>query len=341
MNPPVYLPPDEFEGTEPPNLDLAADYLELMAIFSEHGQSFSEDIIAALETTAEQEFPDVNTEIEEREDIAAGALTRMASRKRALAASYPFDFDDRGDMIFFTAEQPDLGQTAYLVALLLSNLRALSPLLNESVLHPSDPEVRELRQHFQYFATTALAGEIGGPAWSFGFPRPDGTGFLEKLSEIWTVLKDGRVKADSTAPDSPKDDQVDVFAWREQRDGLPGFLLVAAQVATGKDWKAKSIKSHVDDVFPRRWFDPIPSTQMVPYHVIPFARPDKEFRDDVWVLGNVLHRLRVPRRVAEAADLARSGVAIEAFDQLEAAAQWIESYVTRRRAACVKRREIG
>lgn len=338
MSPPVYLPPDEFEGTEPPNLDLAADYLELMAVFSEHGQSFSEDIIASLETTAEKGFSDVNAEIEAREDIATGAVARMASRKRVLAAAYPFDLDDRGDMIFFTAEQPDLGQTAYLVSLLLSNLSALSPLLNGSVLHPSDPEVRELRQHFQYFATTAIAGEIGGPAWSFGFPRPDGTGFLEKLSEIWTVLKDGRVKANLTAPNSPKDDQVDVFAWREQRDGLPGFLLVAAQVATGKDWKAKSIKSHVDDVFPRRWFDPIPSTKMVAYHVIPFARPDEKFRDDVWVLGNVLHRLRVPCRVAEAADLARSGVAIEAFDHLEAATQWIESYVARKRAACVTRR---
>ena len=331
MSPPVYLPPDEFDGTEPPNLDLAADYLELKAVFSENSQSFSEEIVAALEVTAETEFSDVNTELEKREDIAAGAVTRMASRKQVLEAAYPFELDDQGAAIFFTAEQPDLGQTAYIVSLLLSNLRALTPLLDGSILHPSDHEIRELRRYFQYFATAAIAGEIGGPAWSFGFPRPDGTGFLEKLSEIWTVLRDGRVKADPTAPSAPKDDQVDVFAWREQRDGLPGFLLVAAQVATGKDWKDKSIKSHVDDVFPRRWFDPTPTTKMVAYHVIPFARPDDKFHDDVSVLGNVLHRLRVPRRVTEAADLARSGVAIEALDQLEAAVQWIQSYVTRMR----------
>ena len=332
MSPAVYLPPDEFDGTEPPNLDLAADYLELKAVFSENRQSFSEEIVAALEASAETEFPDVNTELEKREDIAAGAVTRMTSRKRALAAAYPFDLDDQGAVIFFTAEQPNLGQTAYLVSLLLSNLRALTPLLDESILHPSDHEIRELRQYFQYFATAAIAGEIGGPAWSFGFPRPDGTGFLEKLSEIWTVLGDGRVKADPTAPAAPKDDQVDVFAWREQRDGLPGFLLVAAQVATGKNWKEKTIRSHIDRVFATRWFERAPATEMVAYHVVPFARPDDKFRDDVLVLGNVLHRLRVPRRVAEAADLARSGVAIEAFDQLKAATQWIESYVTRMRA---------
>lgn len=126
---------------------------------------------------------------------------------------------------------------------------------------------------------------------------------------------------------------MDVFAWREQRDGLPGFLLVAAQVATGGNWKDKSIKSHIGRVFAARWFDRPPATEMVAYHVIPFARPDDKFRDDVLVLGNVLHRLRVPRRVTEAADLARNGVMIEAIDHLEAAAEWLRSYVERARAA--------
>ena len=333
MSPAVYLPSDEFGGAEPPDLDLAADYLELKAVLSRDGQCFSEDIVHALKLTAEAEFADVNAEIESREDVAAGAVARMASRKRVLAAAYPFALDDRGDAIIFIAEQPDPGQAAYLISLLLSNLRALSPLLDGSAMHPSDDEVRQLRQHFQYFATAAITAEIGGPAWSFGYPRPDGTGFIGKLSEIWAVLRDGSVKADSAAPAAPKDDQVDVFAWREQRDGLPGFLLVAAQVATGGSWKDKSIKSHIDRVFPARWFDRPPATEMVAYHVIPFARPDDKFRDDVLVLGNVLHRLRVPRRVTEAADLARNGVMIEAIDQLEAATEWLKLYVERARAA--------
>ena len=70
---------------------------------------------------------------------------------------------------------------------------------------------------------------------------------------------------------------------------------------------------------------------MVPYHVIPFARPDDEFPDDVRVLGNVLHRLRVPHRVSEAVGLARRGILIEAFDRLEEAAGWVASYVQQAR----------
>ena len=321
----LYLPPDE------PDPDLAADYLELKAIFSEEGQSFSQDIVDVLALAADSEFAGVDAEMKNREEVADGAVARMASRKRVLAATYPFELDDWGDVISFVVEEPDLGQTAYLLSLLLSNLRAVSPMLDGSEMHPSDQDVRALRQWFQYFATAALAAEIGGQAWSFGFPRPNGTGFIGKLTEIWDVLKDGSVEAHASAPRNPMDDGIDVFAWREQRDGLPGFLLAAAQVATGRDWKDKSILSHIDHAFPLRWFKRPPATRMVPYHVIPFARPDDEFRDDVRVLGNVLHRLRVPRRVSEAVDLAGSGVPVEAFDRLDEAAAWIASWVERAR----------
>ncbi len=332
MNPVLYFPSDEFAGGETLDMDLAADFLELNALFSNDGQSFSEEIVNALELAAETEYEDVDDEIRTREEVAAGAVNRMASRKRVLATSYPFDIDDNGDVIFFTGEQADLGHTAYLVSLILSNLQSVSPLLVGSGVHPTEEEVLRLRKYFQYLATAAIAAEVGGPAWSFGFPRPDRTGFFPKLSEIWESLRDGTVGADSSAPADPKDDKIDIFAWREQKDGLPGFLLLAAQVATGRDWKEKSLKSHVGGVFQQRWFSRrAPVSAMVAYHVIPFARPDEEFRDDVLVLGNVLHRLRVPFRVSEAIDLVSNGVAVEAFDQLDHASEWIQSYVARTR----------
>ena len=333
MSPAPYLPSDEFSNASLADLDLAADFLELKALFSEDGQCLSEDIVGALELAAEDEYTDVDAEIKNREEIAAGAVARMASRKRVLAGSYPFDIDDGGDAIYFTGEERDLGHTAYLVSLVLSNLKSVSPLLVNRDLHPTEGEVGCLRRYFQYLATAAIAAEVGGPAWSFGFPRPDGSGFLTKLSEIWRSLRDGRVGADSSAPPDPKDDQIDILAWREQKDGLPGFLLIAAQVATGRNWKEKSIKAHVAGVFALRWFNPIPVTTMVAYHVIPFARPDEKFRDDVLVLGNVLHRLRVPFRVHEAASLVPNGVAVEAFELLSGASEWIQSYVERVRGS--------
>ena len=112
-------------------------------------------------------------------------------------------------------------------------------------MHPEDDEIPRIRELFQYFATAALATEIQGRAWSFGFPRPDGSGFVDKLKEIWRVLADGRVEPQVGAPKYVKDDQVDVFAARLHPDGLPGFLLAAAQVATGKNVGDKSLKGHL------------------------------------------------------------------------------------------------
>ena len=67
--------------------------------------------------------------------------------------------------------------------------------------------------------------------------------------------------------------------------------------------------------------------------IVPFATADDRFVDDVRVMGDVLHRLRVPRRVAEAARLADAGATIEGYDRLAEAARWVVDYRSRAGAA--------
>ena len=57
--------------------------------------------------------------------------------------------------------------------------------------------------------------------------------------------------------------------------------------------------------------------------IVPFAISSDQFIDNVRYVGNILHRLRVPLRVAEAEKLARAGMMIEEFDQLAVAAKWL------------------
>ncbi|WP_423927971.1 hypothetical protein [Candidatus Palauibacter sp.] len=314
--------------------DVMADYLELTAALSEDGRSSVADIVNAADIEAESEYESVSDEIQGHEAVADAALRRIVTRVRALGAAYPFELDPRGGILSLNADTLDLPKTAYLLSLLLANFRSVSPLLQDYPRYPSEEEQMSLRRQFQYFATAAVAGEIGGSAWSFGFPRPDGSGFVAKLEDIWLRVKDGVVGADGSAPRNPKDDGIDVVAWRETSDGLPGFLFVAAQVATGKDWKSKSIRSSVNNVFKRRWFTREPVTEMVVYHVIPFALADEGFRDDVLVVGNLLHRLRVPRRVAEAEKLVELGrIDVEAFGKLDETRTWIQTFIEEARAA--------
>ncbi len=325
--PAVYFPTDEFSNGHSLDFDLAADYLELKALLSKCGQSFSADIVQALELAADEPFRDVNEEMELREEVADGTVARISSRKRVLREVYPFELDRHGATISLVTQNLDFGQSAYLVSLILSNLRAVSPLLQDSERHPTEQEIKKLREYFQYFATLAMAAEVQGPAWSFGFPRPDGSGFIDKLTEIWSKIKDGKVGRDPSAPLAPKDDAVDIFAYRPHQDDLPGFLLAAAQVSTGKNWKEKSIRLHVEHGFPMRWFERSPATRMIAYHVIPFTRPDRCLRDDVIMMGNLLHRLRVSLRVAEVAGRISEWIPIETCDKLQDATNWINSYL--------------
>ena len=328
----LYLPRERVSGSQP-DLDLAADYLELKAVLSIDKFSLSQDIVDAMEMSSDYDFKpsdydfeDFATEIEEPERVAADTVGQVQLRKEILQTSYPFKLDAHGETISFASDQLNLAHTAYLVSLLLSNLRTVSQLLEDFDDYPSVSDIRALREYFQYIATAAIAGEIGGRAWSFGFPRPDHSGFVEKLTEIWSILKDGGIKPDVSAPTSPKDDGVDIFGCQEPEDGLPGFLLVAAQVATGKNWKEKSILSQINDRFTKRWFGRQPATKMIAYHVIPFARPNEKFRDDVLTVGNLLHRLRVPNRVLKAEKLVQENVEIEGFDKLESASDWVRNY---------------
>ena len=328
----LVFPMDDITGVRN-NIDLALDWPKLTAFLARDSLAFSTDIANQITIASgsiakgkNAFLPYEGTDIE-IENIVVRTVERAEDRSRSLGLSYPFDLDSRGNILRYNTDS-DLGQTAYLLCLVLSKLDTLSPILCGSSLHPDKSEVKRIRQYFQYFATAALAAEIQGQAWSFGFPCLDRSGFVTKLEEIWATLRDGNVGIQQGAPPHAKDDQIDVFAARLHLDRLPGFPLLAAQVATGQDAWQKSLKGHVD-VFRSRWFHSPPVTDFIPYIIVPFASEDREFIDHVRVGGNVLHRLRLPRRVSEAQELVRSGVSIEGYAQLAGAMEWVADYRSR------------
>lgn len=328
----LYLPLDSVTGRSV-DVDILADYLELSAFFAPDAAARTSDLINAASLGATEGHLDADDEMRDGpEELRACAVNHLRARQNALGVDYPFRLEPGGDVLACEPDEESLGHAAYAVCLVLSNLMPVSQILGGSELHPDDDEVWRLRRYFQCFATAALAAEVRGDAWSFGFPRLDGSGFLDKLKDIWRELRDGRIERQLGAPTRPKDDQVDVFAARPHPDRLPGFLLAAAQVATGANWREKSLRGHLG-VFRGRWFATQPATDFIPYMIVPFARAEDGFRDDVRVMGNVLHRLRLPRLVAEAGELERVGVTVEGYNRLPEAAGWVADYRARARAA--------
>ena len=332
MTNPLCLPLDDLTGASI-DFDRAADFLELAAFCANGGTALTSDLANQAAIGAAEDYDDLDEEMRDgEEELISGTIVRIEARQRALRSAYPFELDSGGDVLECVLRQDSIGQAGYVLSLVLSNLRSMTPVLAGSGLHPDEEEERRLRGYFQYFATAALAAEIQGRAWSFGFPRPDGSPFLVKLKQIWRELGDGHVEPQTGAPRQPKDDQIDVIAARRHRDRLPGFLIAVAQVATGRNVGGKSLTGHMD-AFKSRWFATQPVTKFVPYMIVPFARTKEQFVDDVRVLGNVLHRLRVPRRVEEAKRLMETGVEIEGYNRLAEALQWVVDYRERARMA--------
>ena len=351
MSAKLHFPASDFvlrsdhESDEVSDWNISADYIELLAYFSKGSETLFSELRSPVEIGTQQDRDEIDDEMSYRDEIIIETREVIRRRAELLGDVYPFSLVSRENSIRYTdnsrkdLSRPQvLGRTAYMISLILSNRPPLRQVLDAEKVKISDKEVKMIRKYFQYFATAALAGEVSGSAWSFGFPRPDGTGFRDALREVWKTLKDGEVNPNLGAPKRAKDDKVDVFAARMHNDGYPGFLLAVGQVATGKNWRSKSILGYVihGGGFKTKWFLPPPVTNFICYHIVPFTFADFtvakrfEFSNDCAEFGNILHRLRIPPRVKEACVLHQDGkVKIQAFDKLDKAVSWVGKYKLR------------
>jgi hypothetical protein len=326
-----FIPQDELTGPTP-NFLLAADLVELTALFAADSQAMLAELSSALEI-GQDEYENLDEVLAKRDRITVETAAEIELRGRLIGEGYPFRLDAKGAVLTFTAPQ-NWGQTLYVLSLILSHLPSeRSPVLERAGLLPGEPEITELRRWFQSCATAAVAAEIGGDAWAFGWPRPDGSKFLDKLKAIWARLHDGDVRDKPLvgAPTKVKDDEIDIIAAKLSCDEAHGFPIILAQVASGENWRSKPLRSHADYVFYPEWFSNPPASQTLVYHVIPFVLPREQMRRETRRLGHLMHRPRLCARAYEAqqtikvrGDLQIEGT--EAFGKVDA---WASNYRSR------------
>ncbi len=326
-----FIPQDQLTGPEP-NFALAADLMELTALLAVDKRALLGELISALEI-GQDEYQNLDDMVQTRDRITTETTAEIEARARQLGAAYPFALDNTGSILELD-DQQNWGRTLYVLSLVLSHLPSeRSPVLERAGLLPSDNDVVRLRRWFQYCATASVAAEIGGDAWAFGWPRPDGSAFLAKLKLIWAHLKDGEVR-DTPLPGSPeqvKDDEVDIIAARLSCDGFHGFPIILGQVASGNNWRSKPLRGHADYVFYPEWFSTIPASQTLVYHIIPFVLEADSFRRETRRLGHLMHRVRLCSRALEAHQALQRGASIkiegiEAFQEVD---NWTAEYRSR------------
>ncbi len=338
-----YIPQDQLTGAEP-DFALAADVIELTALLSPEKRGLVAELVSALEI-GQDEYEDLDEMIRVRDRIADDTAGELESRACQLRDAYPFTLANNGSTLALI-EDANWGRTLYVLSLILSHLPSEgSPVLERAGLAPKDDEIIHLRRWFQYCAAAGVAGEIGGDAWAFGWPRPDGSAFLEKLKRIWAHLKDGDVRASPSvgSPSHVKDDEIDIIAARPSCDGLQGFPIILGQVASGNNWRAKPLRSHADHVFYPEWFNTTPASQTLVYHIIPFVVDPVFFRRETRRLGHLMHRVRLCSRALEAYTALQRGVSmqIEGTESFRDVDQWVAAFRKRTMQPATKDNEAS
>ena len=171
------LPIDEVTGAST-DFDRAADYLELTAFFSDDSTALVSDLANQAGIGAADDHADLDEEMQGgEEDLVPSTVTRIENRRETLDSSgYPFELDTRGEILTCNLNQGSLGHAAYILSLVLSNLRSVSPILAGSCLHPDEPETGRLRVFFQYFATARPGVRDPGQCMVIRIPAPGRNG---------------------------------------------------------------------------------------------------------------------------------------------------------------------
>jgi len=317
-----------------------AEWLELLALTRPNGSSSEADLEGLL-GGAEDDLAaydgDQEQKDEEMEILVQEVFDELDTRASWGRRGYPFEVLRRNSVLRLRNGTPRFVCLAYLLSLLISFLKRFK----EEDVRDVFPAYDQFEDLFQICGTIAAAGFIEGSSVSFGFPRLDSKPFYEKLQSIGELMGEGRPKVgwDVGASIRPKDAGVDVIAWRECPDRLPGQMYLLGQCATGKTWQSeKTPPVDYDDFHEYYWVNwphsPLLSATIVPFDLREsitqggYKSIEEAYSWERWSLtkrfGVVLDRFRVAHYYS--CGLARSlhaNARIEGRKQLRDVRDWV------------------
>lgn len=310
---------------------VAADWVELQVLVTEKAVS-EQQLLRSQSPQAEPDHGDMLTEIDlepvdeeildaESDELSERVYDELSYRERVLGDLYPFELVSRyGKWILQprTASGPSAAAAheCYVSCLLVSAMHSeLLPMRGTDELFRQSAQVMQLESYL------AAAEIVGGKAYWFGFPRPDHSGMLAAIQRLVRVM--GLGEAPDTRPPAlsanAADGSVDIVVWRPFLDGQPAAVVGYGQVASGRDWESKGIKSLIDGAFTPSFIKP-PSFKHIELLFVPILQHHEvgETReDDFWAvarekariremnLGVVIDRLRLTELMSAAAANAR------------------------------------
>ena len=259
-----------------------ADWIELTALTSSKRSASRADVVRLIAKQSDQDHgleqdvdtgEDLESEILESDSstLADNVADELDFRAKTLKAFYPYVLRTRKETWSLELNWPSVETQAcriYVFCLLVSALRD-GRLFTEPIKTSAKVDFTSLFQDVAYVAATQLMGNGG---MSFGYPRPNGSKFLEAIGEFARSFGIGEARTQflPASLHREKDEGIDVLAWKSFADRRPGQILLLGQVASGNDWQQKSVQQAVGKFFD--WFVTHPSKFYLPAIFIPFVQ---------------------------------------------------------------------
>lgn len=328
----TYVKPDIDYRASPHD---AADWIEFQILSEKTGSLKTSSLSRMIENQPDRgELDDSGLE-----DIVGQWLDEILLRKRTLGDAYPFDADNKSVFLKSSHDENKPGYYTYLLCLLLSHAKNTDVLDGETFLAIGRNDV--VRKYFQGISTIAAGGYIQGNSISFGFPREDGTNFINALDKVITFSKDGAVLLDTphdAANKNVKDYEIDVISWIPTNDGMCGKVFLISQVASGANWEEKPLRrSILVDLWP--WiYPPFASNENLAIALfMPFcidyqngSTPDGSLQVLVGShLKNIIfYRYRIPYYVQKAFELGldtNEDIILDGTEQMGPMFKWVDT----------------
>ena len=316
------------------DVHVLCDWLELSVLSSQYSTFPFATVQREWDVHRNQEDRDPEGGDSVEEAFIELVKSEIRARKNLFGDVYPFQLSDTGESL---DQLPEItfGNASYLFCLFLSHPKEGAVFSGEYV--PSiDSGVRNL---FQTIATLAAADEVSGHSFSFGFPRPDHSGFLTKLTAVYRAFGESTVvvtEIPKGASPSPKDEQIDVIAWQPKIDGAAGKIYLLAQVASGANWVAKTIKGGPIDSFHKLWFSRQPASIPIASIFVPICLGNlvdgssvAKIDADTYEFGHIFYRFRIPIQAARGLKLAKADnqLTIESAGDADRITHWVTDQI--------------
>jgi hypothetical protein len=319
---------------------LLADWLELEALCSPSASASIYTINSDSVLDADVESEEIDEEDLRHEQRISRLTTEVENRQRALGDAYPFALTADGGTLE-RGPGTGVGAIVYLFCLLASHGRSGGFLSNTDVITMTD--VPDL---LQACATWSAAGYEQGPGYAVGLDPAPGP-FIAKLATIYAAFGDGTPVGaiPRGAPAQVKDDGIDIIAWKAMPDRRAPADYLMAQVASGRNWREKTVKKAIDR-FHATWFTKTPARTAKPAMMIPFCidagvDDDEDMEQEALAMqwrrfiaafGELFYRYLLPVYAARGLKLAAEGTHVDMADWLPRIETFVRDTVGRLQA---------